>query len=59
MAGKKRTISALVVVGNGNGVVGFGVGRGEEAFAAIRKVHSFLKIILSNVIGCCFCPGKE
>ena len=38
MAGKKRTISALVVVGNGNGVAGFGVGRGEESFAAIRKV---------------------
>ena len=42
MAGKKRTISALVVVGNGSGVAGFGVGRGEEAMAAIRKVRDFL-----------------
>lgn len=40
MAGKKRTISALVVVGNGNGVAGFGVGRGEESFAAIRKAKN-------------------
>ena len=38
-AGKKRTMSALVVVGNGNGVAGFGVGRGEEFLPAIRKVH--------------------
>ena len=37
--GKKRTVSALVVVGNGNGMAGFAVGRGEELRAAIRKVR--------------------
>ena len=37
-AGKKRTLSALVIVGNGNGVAGFGLGKAEEAFPAIRKV---------------------
>ena len=39
-AGKKRTLSAVVVVGNGDGVVGFGVGRGEESFTAIRKAKN-------------------
>ncbi len=39
-AGKKRTISCLVVVGNGNGVAGYAVGRGEEIRAAIRKAKN-------------------
>lgn len=38
--GKKRTVSALVVVGNGNGVAGFAVGRSEETKAAIRKAKN-------------------
>ena len=39
-AGKKRVLSAAVVVGNGNGLVGFGVGKGEESVAAIRKAKN-------------------
>ncbi len=39
-AGKKRTVSCLVVVGNGNGVAGYAVGRGEEIRAAIRKAKN-------------------
>ena len=38
--GRKRTISATVLVGNGNGLVGFGVGRGEVSTAAIRKAKN-------------------
>ncbi|CAI8015263.1 28S ribosomal protein S5, mitochondrial [Geodia barretti] len=38
--GKKRTVSALVVVGNGNGMAGFAVGRGDEIKAAIRKAKN-------------------
>jgi len=39
-AGKKRTISCLVVVGNGNGVVGYAVGRAEETVDAVRKAKN-------------------
>lgn len=39
-AGKKRTVSCLVVVGNGNGVAGYAVGRGEEIRTAIRKAKN-------------------
>ena len=38
--GRKRTLSATVLVGNGNGLVGFGVGRGEKSLAAIRKAKN-------------------
>lgn len=38
--GKKRTASALVVVGNGNGAVGFSVGKGEEIRTAVRKAKN-------------------
>ena len=38
--GKKRTVSATVLVGNGNGLVGFAVGRSEMAMAAIRKAKN-------------------
>ena len=56
-AGKKRILSALVVVGNGNGVAGFGLGKAEEAFPAIRKVclcFNFVKIHSNNN-----CLGKK
>lgn len=39
-AGKKRTISCLVVVGNGKGAVGFAVGKAEEVRPAIRKAKN-------------------
>ena len=36
-AGKKGSISVLAVVGNGDGVAGFGLGKDEEAGAALFK----------------------
>ena len=38
--GKKRTISCLVIVGNGNGAAGFAVGKGDDARTAIRKAKN-------------------
>src|SRR5256712_4928085 len=35
--GKNLSFSALVVVGNGQGVVGFGVGKAKEVPSAIKK----------------------
>jgi small subunit ribosomal protein S5 len=35
--GKNLSFSALVVVGDGNGVVGFGVGKAKEVPSAIKK----------------------
>ena len=38
--GKKRTVSALVAVGNGGGAAGFAVGKGEDVKTAIRKAKN-------------------
>jgi small subunit ribosomal protein S5 len=35
--GKVRTVSALVAVGNGNGMLGIGMGRGKDGQTAVRK----------------------
>ena len=35
--GRTFTFAALVVVGNENGVVGYGLGKAKEATAAIQK----------------------
>ena len=35
--GKNLSFSALVVVGDGHGVVGFGVGKAKEVPSAIKK----------------------
>src|SRR5215211_3618534 len=35
--GKNLSFSALVVVGDGNGVVGFGIGKAKEVPSAIKK----------------------
>ena len=35
--GKKRSISALVIVGNQNGSAGYGIGRGLDASSAVLK----------------------
>lgn len=39
-AGKKRTVRALVVVGNGKGAAGYAIGKGEEMKTAIRKAKN-------------------
>lgn len=51
--GKNMSFSALVVVGNGNGVVGFGNGKASEVPAAIRKgiesaKKNLIKVPVSN-----------
>ena len=38
--GKKRTASALIVVGNGDGAAGFAVGKGEDFKTALRKAKN-------------------
>ena len=35
--GKNLSFSALVVIGNGNGIVGFGIGKAKEVPSAIKK----------------------
>src|SRR6187401_3071260 len=35
--GKNLSFSALVVIGNGHGVVGFGIGKAKEVPSAIKK----------------------
>eukprot|EP00731_Ephydatia_muelleri_P012718 Em0007g28a len=42
--GKKRTVRALVVVGNGKGAAGYAIGKGEEMKTAIRKAKNRLSI---------------
>ena len=36
--GKKSSLRALVVVGNGDGAAGFATGKGQDMKTAIRKV---------------------
>ncbi|XP_061482455.1 small ribosomal subunit protein uS5m [Rhineura floridana] len=38
--GRKRSVSALVVVGNGNGVAGFALGKASERTIALRKAKN-------------------
>ncbi|KAM5164778.1 small ribosomal subunit protein uS5m [Mantella aurantiaca] len=38
--GRKRTLSVLVVVGNGNGAAGFAVGKAEDRIIALRKAKN-------------------
>jgi small subunit ribosomal protein S5 len=51
--GRRMKISALVVVGDGNGIVGFGMGKANEAPDAIRKAieqakKELVKVSLRN-----------
>ena len=47
--GKNLSFSALVVVGDGNGVVGFGIGKAKEVPSAIKKAIEAAKKALIRV----------
>lgn len=47
--GRTFSFSAVVVIGNGNGVVGYGLGKAKEATAAIQKGAEDAKKHLINV----------
>ena len=47
--GKNLSFSALVVVGDGHGVVGFGVGKAKEVPSAIKKAIEAAKKVLVRV----------
>ena len=47
--GKNLSFSALVVVGDGHGVVGFGIGKAKEVPSAIRKAIEAAKKALIRV----------
>ena len=47
--GKNMSFSALVVVGYGNGVVGFGIGKAKEVPSAIKKAIEAAKKALIRV----------
>ncbi len=47
--GKNMSFSALVVVGDGNGVVGFGIGKAKEVPSAIKKAIETAKKALIRV----------
>jgi small subunit ribosomal protein S5 len=47
--GKNLSFSALVVIGDGNGVVGFGIGKAKEVPSAIKKGIEAAKKVLVRV----------
>jgi len=47
--GKNLSFSALVVVGDGQGVVGFGIGKAKEVPSAIKKAIEAAKKVLVRV----------
>jgi small subunit ribosomal protein S5 len=47
--GKNLSFSALVVIGDGNGVVGFGIGKAKEVPSAIKKAIEAAKKVLVRV----------
>ena len=47
--GKNLSFSALVVVGDGHGVVGFGIGKAKEVPSAIKKAIEAAKKALVRV----------
>ena len=59
--GKNLSFSALVVVGDGHGVVGFGVGKAKEVPSAIKKGIESAKKALVRVplAGTSWIPGAD
>ena len=65
--GKNLSFSALVVVGDGHGVVGFGVGKAKEVPSAIKKgIEAAKKALIrvpASTVRCrsrtCRPPGAE
>src|SRR5690348_915692 len=47
--GKNLSFSALVIIGDGNGVVGFGIGKAKEVPSAIKKAIEAAKKALVRV----------
>jgi small subunit ribosomal protein S5 len=47
--GKNLSFSALVIVGDGHGVVGFGIGKAKEVPSAIKKAIEAAKKVLVRV----------
>jgi len=47
--GKNLSFSALVVIGDGHGVVGFGIGKAKEVPSAIKKAIEAAKKVLVRV----------
>ncbi|XP_008427037.1 small ribosomal subunit protein uS5m [Poecilia reticulata] len=47
--GRKRSISCLVAVGNGNGVAGFALGKAADRIAALRKAKNRAKRHLYHI----------
>jgi len=47
--GKNLSFSALVVIGDGHGVVGFGIGKAKEVPSAIKKAIESAKKVLIRV----------
>ena len=47
--GKNLSFSALVIIGDGNGVVGFGIGKAKEVPSAIKKAIAAAKTALVRV----------
>ena len=54
--GKRFRFSALVVVGDGNGHVGVGLGKANEVIAAIQKGKEIAK---RNIVRVCVINGIE
>lgn len=51
-AGKKRSIRAIVVVGNKNGVIGYAVGKSPEIHGAINKAKNKAALQLQYIDRC-------
>src|SRR3546814_18140730 len=56
--GRQFTFTALTVVGDGNGKVGFGYGQAREVPVAIQKSMEYARKGMSNAIGRASCRER-